>query len=269
MIRMFLLLCALLVLPVDALAGEIPIRIEGSTTMGPLMRRMVMNYRAVNPDQEFTLTASGSGDGLTAMAGGRADIAMASRLIEGKEVDRLRARGIDPERVLVALDGLAVVVHRDNPVSGLDLRQLQAIYAGGVENWKDFGGPDMAVVPFERESSSGSHDVWVHLVMGMSPVYSEFSRVASNEAMARMVREEPGSIGYVGLGFVDSRIRLIEVDGITATEATVASGTYPLSRTLNLYIPKDAPVDVRRFVEFVLGPEGRRIVEDSGFVPIP
>ena len=269
MTRVFLLLCALLVLPVDALAGERPIRIAGSTTLGPMMRRMVMNYRAANSDREFTLTAFGSGDGLTALAGGRADIAMASRLIEGKEIDRLRARGIDPERVLVGLGGLAVVVHRDNPVSGLDLRQLQAIYAGEVENWKELGGPDMVIVPFERESGSGSQDVWMYLVMGKSQIHPGFRRVDSNEAMARMVREEPGSIGYVGLGFVDSRIRVVEVDGIAATEATVASGAYPLSRTLNLYISKEAPVSVRRFVEFVLGPEGRRIVEDSGFVPVP
>ena len=92
--------------------------------------------------------------------------------------------------------------------------------------------------------------------------------VASNEVMARVVREDPGAIGYVGLGFVDSGVRTIAVDGIEVTERTVTDGTYPLSRTLNLYISEDAPERVWRFLQFVLSPEGRGIVEESGFVPI-
>lgn len=269
MTRILLLLCLLLALPADVFAGQDFIRIEGSTTMAPMMRRMIVAYRAMHPEQEFSLTASGSDSGLSSLAGGRADVAMMSRIVEDRELAALREKGVDPDGFRVALDGLAVVVHEGNPVVGLTRRQLQAVYTGEVRNWNRLGGPDMPVSAFGRDRSSGSLDVWRNYVMGMTSSFPGVRRVASNENMARMVREEPGAIGYVGLGFLDSGIRMIEVDGVPATDQTVTDGTYPLSRTLNLYLLKDAPDRVRWFVGFVLGPEGRTIIEDSGFVPIP
>ena len=269
MMRILLALCFLFALPVNLFAGQEVICIEGSTTMGPLMRRMVVAYRTLQPAQAFTLTASGSDNGLAALAGGRADIAMMSRVVKDNELGALREKGIDLERFKVALDGLAVVVHEDNLVSGLSRHQLQALYTGEIRNWKAVGGPDMPVYPFGRDNNSGSRAVWRKYVLGMSSVYSGVRRVASNEVMAEVVRDEPGAIGYVGLGFVGSQVRKIDVDGVPATDRTVTDGIYPLSRTLNLYIHKDAPERVRRFVRFVLGPEGRAIFEESGFVPVP
>eukprot|EP00828_Plagiopyla_frontata_P033310 TRINITY_DN4324_c0_g1_i2.p2 TRINITY_DN4324_c0_g1~~TRINITY_DN4324_c0_g1_i2.p2 ORF type:complete len:238 (+),score=61.29 TRINITY_DN4324_c0_g1_i2:228-941(+) len=237
--------------------------------MGPMMRRMIVFYRMMHPEQEFTLTASGSDSGLSALAGGKAEVAMMSRVVEDRELDELLEKNVNLDRFRLALDGLAIVVHGDNPVSGLTRGQLQALYTGEVRNWRELGGKDMPVILFGRDRSSGSREAWRNYVMGMNSAFPGIRRVGSNEVMARMVREEPGSIGYVGLGFVDSGMRMIEVNGIAATDRTVTDGSYPLSRTLNLYVPVDAPERVRRFVRFVLGPEGRTIVEDSGFVPVP
>ena len=158
MVRMFLFLCALLVLPVEALAGQGVVRVEGSTTMGPMMRRMIVAYRTMHPAQEFTLTASGSDSGLAALASGRADMAMMSRVVDDKELGALREKGLDPKRFRVALDGLAVVVHEENPVNGLDRCQLQSIYTGEIRNWNEVGGEDLPVVPFGRDRNSGSRE---------------------------------------------------------------------------------------------------------------
>lgn len=267
---MLYLIFFLLTLPVCCIAGEESIRVAGSTTMNPMMRRLIVAYRAIHPAREFVLTASGSGNGAIALALGRADVALLSRAMEKDELRYCRVEGVEPERFTVALDGLVPIVHKDNPVTGLSIDQIRSIYGGEARNWQDVGGPDMPIIAFGRDNRSGSHEIWHSKVMG-GMVHDDMRvrLVESNEVMVQAVQIQPGAIGYVGLGFVGPGMNGLMVDGIPATLQTVSNGSYPLARTLNLYIDKDAPAWVRLFVDFVLGPTGREIIEDEGFVLVP
>ncbi len=254
-----------------ALAGHAAtgdIHIVGSTTMGPMMSQMIVAYREIHTAQTFALTISGSGNGASALAGKGADIALLSRGMKDREIANCIREGVEPERLVLALDGLIPIVHESNPVIDLSLKQLRAIYTGKILDWKALGGPDLAVMPFGRRSDSGSYDVWNLEVMTMKSGSGNVHRVASNAAMVRAVQPHPGGIGYVGLGFAGPGVRQLKVNGVGASAETILDGSYPISRTLNLYIAKDAPLPVRLFVGFVLGSTGRGIVEKAGFVPV-
>jgi len=264
----WLALCAVLLgMPGGCPAAERPLRLSGSTTMGPLMTRMIVAYQKRQPGRHFLLTGSGSAAGALDLAQGRADVALLSREMSDRERNACVRNGVEPERFIVALDGLVPIVHPSNPLKEVGLEQLRSIYEGDLRNWRELGGPDLAVVPLERGEASGSHDIWFDTVLGAAGERSGLRRLASNRAMVRAVSVEPGAVGYVGMGFVDGTVKPLALGGKTASARSVLDGSYPASRTLNLYIGKDAPSPVRAFVDFVMSPQGRRIVKQSGFVP--
>ncbi|MEF2229418.1 MAG: PstS family phosphate ABC transporter substrate-binding protein [Pseudodesulfovibrio sp.] len=254
--------------PPCSAAGK-AIRVVGSTTMGPMVREMVVAYQAAHPDLHFSLTGSGSASGAAALASGAADVALLSRGMSRQETVSCVRNGIAPQRFVLALDGLAPIVHPDNPVADLSLRQLRAIYSGGLVNWRGLGGPDLAVEPLARSADSGTRDIWLDVVMARTPEMGAVERVDSNAAMVRAVRARPGAIGYVGMGFVDETVRAVRLEGAEATPASVLEDSYPAARTLNVYIGKESAPEVRAFAEFVLGNACRPIIERAGFIPAP
>ncbi|MDD3310908.1 MAG: PstS family phosphate ABC transporter substrate-binding protein [Pseudodesulfovibrio sp.] len=258
---------AVLGLPGDCPVAGRPVRLSGSTTMGPLMARLIRAYQEREPDRHFLLTGSGSAAGARDLALGLADVALLSREMNDPERAVCARNGVEPERFLLALDGLVPIVHPSNPLAGVTAEQLRAIYEGELRNWRELGGPSLAVVPLERGDESGSHDIWFRMVLGAAGEAAGLRRLDSNEAMVRAVCAGPGAIGYVGMGFVDGSVKALPLDGRTATVRSVLDGSYPASRTLNFYIAGDATQPVRAFVDFVLSSQGRRIVVESGFVP--
>jgi len=261
------LCAALLGLPGGCPAAERPLRLSGSTTMGPLMARMIVAYQERHPDRHFLLTGSGSAAGAMDLAMGRADVALLSREMIGRERGACARNGIEPERFIVALDGLVPIVHPANPLDGMTVEQLRSVYEGKLTNWRELGGPDLAVVPLERGDASGSRDIWFRTVLGSVEEMPGLRRLGTNDDMVRAVRAEPGALGYVAMGFVDGTVKPLLLDGHSATVRSVLDGTYPASRTLNVYIAGDAVPAVRAFVDFILGPQGRRIVKRCGFAP--
>ncbi len=256
------------------------IQVKGSDTMVNLVQAWAEAFMERHPKVMIAVTGGGSGTGIAALISGTADLAASSRAITPKELALARQRGAAPHEWTVALDGLAVVVHPSNPVTQLTLAQVAALFTGVLRNWKELGGADARVVLLSREVNSGTHVYFKGHVLAALPGEGpkEFAPEAlllpSSQAIADEVATNPSGIGYYGMGYVHAKNAVVAIaktpDGsaVSPTEETVRSGVYPISRPLLLYA-RSAPTSVTQaFLDFILSPEGQRIVREIDFVPV-
>jgi len=264
----------------SAAAGRNSVQIKGSDTMVNLVQAWAEQYMELNPEGFVAVTGGGSGTGLSSLISGTCDIAMSSRNIKGKEVALAKQRGVEPFELKVALDGLAVVVNPENPVSNLTIEQLADIFTGRITNWKEVGGKDKKIVLLSREVNSGTHVYFKEHVLRKNDPASqeEFAPSAlmlpSSQAIADEVAQNSGAIGYYGMGYISDKHKAIHValDGasgfIAPTIENVVSGNYPISRPLFFYTNGEPKDPVKKFVDFALSKEGQEIVVKTDFVPI-
>jgi len=253
---------------------------KGSDTMVNLALEWAEAYQNLHPEVRISVTGGGSGTGLAGLIQGTVDLASASRQIKPEEVAQAEANGIEPTEFVVARDAIAVIVHPSNPVEELTLAQISAIYSGEIRNWSEVGGEDRPIVRLSRETNSGTHVYFLETVLrgGDSEDKTLFSPdtllLPSSEGIIAEVRQNPNAIGYDGLGYVTHDVKLIAVaaaEGEPAflpSSATVSSGTYPIARDLYMYTPGAAEGLVAEYLKWILGPEGQRLVDDLGFVPV-
>ncbi len=249
--------------------GESKMVCDGSSTVGPLAKAFAEFYMKSNPEAAISVSESGSGNGAKAMMGGTCDVADMSRPMKDEEFKKCVENGIMPCAHVIALDGIAVVVHKSNPVNGLTLEQLRDIFTGKISNWKDVGGADAEIVLISRDTNSGTYETFENLVMNKQKMSDRTEVVGSNGQAKSRVESTQNAIGYVGLGFTDG-LKALTVNGIEASAETIQSGSYPVARPLFMYTngyPKLGS-DLYRFVTLYLSKEGQQIVEEIGFVPV-
>ncbi len=267
--KMLSLVMALLVMVAGVHAAE-TLSIDGSTTVGPIGDAFAEAFMKKYPDLQITVKKTGSGDGAAAIVDGRCDIAMMSRFMKSTEFKKAVVNDVFPVAHAIAMDGVCVVVHPSNPVTALTREQIRSIFTGKVKNWKEVGGPDKAIVAISRDSSSGTYETFEGLVMNKEKMAASVEYVNSNpQAHARCASTE-GAIAYVGLGFLDNKVKALKVDGIAPSRSTISKGTYPISRPLFLFTngyPKLGS-KVFEFVTYHLSEEGQEIIEAKGFVPV-
>ncbi|MFW6134782.1 MAG: PstS family phosphate ABC transporter substrate-binding protein [Elusimicrobiota bacterium] len=242
------------------------ILIEGSTTVLPLSQLAAEEYMDGNPGVNITVKGGGSGVGIASLIDGTCDIADASRPIKDKEIKKALENGVDPTAHVVAMDGIAVIVHPKNRVDGLSKDQIKAIYTGDISYWSEVGGSSKKIVVISRDSASGTFEIFNKLALDKERVRPDALLNASNRAVATAVSKTPGSIGYVGLGYVDNSVKAIKVNDIVCSEKTVASGKYHLARPLFMYTDGKPKGEVKKFVDFVLSKEGQQLAEQAGYV---
>ncbi|MFH1854095.1 MAG: PstS family phosphate ABC transporter substrate-binding protein [Candidatus Omnitrophota bacterium] len=277
---LFVLVLSMLAVPVFAASGKNMIQVKGSDTMVNLGQAWAERYMEENPGEFIAVTGGGSGTGFSSLISGTCDIAMASRNIKDKEIVLAEQRGIKPNEIKAALDGLAVVVNPANPVSELTIDQLAGIFTGRISNWKDVGGNDEKIVILSREVNSGTHVYFKEHVLRKGDPNSteEYAPrallLSSSQAIADEVAGNPAAIGYYGMGYIYKKQKSIAVakdkdsEYIEPTIENVVKGRYSISRPLFLYtngMPQDL---VKKFVDFVLSKEGQDIVLATDFVPI-
>jgi len=263
-----LAIIGLLALPATCLADS-KITIAGSTTVLPLAQKAAEEYMKRYPEVRISVSGTGSGDGVRSLLDGTADIGNSSRDLKAKETALAQKKGIQLNKHVVALDCIVPIVHPSNPVAGLSLEQLRAIFVGKVRNWKDVGGPDRQVVAISRDSSSGTFEVWNHIVLGKGMrVRPDAQLQASNGAVAQAVAGNKFAIGYVGLGYLNNQVKALKVNGVSAGSDTAKSGAYPIARGLYMFALQKPSMAVRAFLDFVLGPQGQKIAAQEGFVPV-
>jgi len=252
---------------------------KGSDTLVNLALAWAEAYMAEHADIRISVTGGGSGTGIAAMINGTVDIANASRAMSAVEAESARKNGFDPIEFTVARDAIAVVVHPDNPVDGLTLQQISAIYTGVITNWSQVGGENRPIVLLSRESNSGTYVYFLENAIRLGDGKSQllFSPdtllMPSSEGISAEIRQNPNAIGYDGLGYVtpDQKTLGVAVDAtspyVLPSVATVNDGSYPIARALYVYTAGQPSGQVKDYLDWVLGP-GQALVPTLGFVPV-
>lgn len=244
--------------------------VDGSSTVGPIAKAFAGYLMRKDKSRNITVNESGSGNGAKAMIEGKCDVATLSRFMKDSEFQAAYKADRKPTAHAIALDGIAITVNAANPVKNLKIDQIRDIYAGTITNWKQLGGPDLPIVVISRDSSSGTYETFMKLVMKKTKVTNKAEYVGSSGQMRARLQNTKGAIGYLGLGFVDKTVKAVRVNSIPATIRAIKSGAYPLARNLYLFTngyPARGTL-AHKFVTLYLSREGQQIISRLGFVPV-
>jgi phosphate transport system substrate-binding protein len=239
--------------------------IKGSDTMLPLTQKIAENFKGA------TVTGGGSGVGISALIEGSCDIAMASRRMKFDEKNKFTNTKL--HEVIIAYDALAVIVHPKNKISQLTRQQLEDIFTGKVTNWKEVGGTDMKIVPYSRETSSGTYEFFKEHVLDKKNFVSSILSMPATGAIIQSISQTEGAIGYVGLAYLDRKVKALAVsfnDGpfVAPSVKSAKNQTYPIVRALYYYYTDKSSSDSKKFVDFILSKRGQAIVEKEGYVSL-
>lgn len=249
--------------------SETQVIVTGSTTILPIAEQAAESFQEDEPGTSVLVSGLGSSAGIEAVAAGTSDIGTSSRDLKDEE------EGLGLVDIPVAFDGIAVIVNPGNPVDGLTTDELRAIYAGEITNWSDVGGDDREIDLVNRDEASGTREAFKKIVMGDDAKFDRSAVVLPGTGQVRdVVSRSEGAIGYISVGFVEPRfdartVKSITVDGVAATEQTVATQEYPIARTLHFFTKGAADGLSARYIDYVLSDEIQNgVVVDAGFVPV-
>ena len=233
--------------------------IAGSTSVQPFADRWAEAFRKSRPGAFVNVQGGGSSAGIQAALSGAADIGTSSRELKPDEKSL--------NEIVVARDGLAVIVHPSNPVGGLGLAEVRLIFSGDIPSWKYLGGDDRPITVVTREEGSGTRGAFQELVMGKVRIFNGAIVEDSNGTVREIVAGDPHAIGYISLGLVDARVRALPLDGVVPGDAAILDGRYKLVRPF-LFVTRGAPAGLARdFIAFVLSPEGQELIGKEGLLP--
>lgn len=267
--------------PDDASAVKL-LQDKGSDTMVNLMQRMSESYTKVNPKVVVTVTGGGSGTGIKALLDGTTDLANCSRAMKPEEIETAKASGKDPKETIVAYDGLAIFVNTENPIEAIDFEKLKCIYdaEGTCKNWKDLGvtidcGGSDEIIKVGRQNNSGTYEYFHEVVLGKEGRFTNTMDQSGTQQVVDVVATSKCAIGYGGMGYHSATVRdvcLSKAPGeacVLPNVESVQAGNYPFSRPLYVYTDGAPKGESAAFLDWARGPEGQKVVLDSGFVPIP
>jgi len=249
-------------------------RIKGSDTVLPLSQKEAESFMKSNPSASVSVTGGGSGVGISALLDGTTDIAQSSRKIRFSEKQRLQEGGKTAKEVIVAYDALAVVVNPNNRVSQLTREQLEGIFTGKITNWNQVGGADLRIIPYARETSSGTYEFFKESVLKNKNYMNGIMSMPATGAIIQSISQTQGAIGYVGLAYLNKDVKAISIsyDGgknyVAPSIASAKNETYPVVRPLYYYYNTADKAKVSKFIDYVLSPEGQKIVEEIGFITV-
>ncbi len=243
---------------------------DGSTTVGPIAKAFAEYYMGKHPGVNVTVGESGSGNGAKSLINGTCSIADMSRFMKDTEFKAALEKGVMPVAHVVAMDGIAIIVHPTNSVKALRLDQVRDVYMGKISNWKELGGADRKIVKISRDTNSGTYECFESMVMKGEKIAADTEYVGSNGAIRQRVQSTPAAIGYVGLGFVDRTVKALDINGVYPDPDTVRSGRYPVSRPLFMFTNGFPQLGshLHALVTLHLTKRGQEIVEAIGFVPV-
>ena len=253
------------------------LQIKGSDTLINLVQKLSEDYMEKNPGQYIAVTGGGSGTGIAALINKKCDIADASRNMKAKEITKALESGVSPKRVVIAMDGLSVIVNSNNPVGQFTMDQIGKIFRGEVQNWSEIGGENKPITLYGRQSNSGTFVFFRDLLL-KADYSSRMKRMNGNSQIVEAIKHDESGIGYVGVGYVKgtSGVKAAKVAAFAGApyasplnSIEVKNGTYPIARPLNQYVSGTPMGKTREFLAFELSAEGQKIVEEQGFFPIP
>lgn len=234
---------------------------DGSTSMEKVINSLGESFMAMNKDVKFTYNPTGSGSGIQAVSEGRCDIGLSSRALKDDE----KASGLI--ETVAALDGIAIVVNPENPVSDLDIDTIAKIYTGEITNWKDVGGNDAEIVLIGREAGSGTRDGF-ESITDTKDACQYRQELTSTGDVINTVSQNPDAIGYASLSAVGDSVKALTVGGVEATEATVKDGSYVVQRPFVLVTKEDTKLSpaAQAFFDYALSADAASIIAAAGAV---
>ena len=238
---------------------------DGSTSMEEVIGALGEQFMADNSGVSVTYNPTGSGAGIEAVSNGSCDIGLASRALTDDE----KAGGLT--ETIVALDGIAVIVNAENPVSDLTLEQIASIYTGAVTDWSEFGSDAGAIAVIGRESGSGTRDGF-ESITGTEDQCVLAQELSSTGAVIEAVRTTPGAIGYAALSAVQDQkgITVLTVGGVAPSEATVLAGSYAIQRPFVFATRTDEALSdaAQAFFDFATSTAASDLIANAGAVPV-
>lgn len=238
------------------------ITVAGSTSVQPFAELLSEEYMALHPAERINVQGGGSSAGIEAAVTGAAEVGMSSRELKGDEKQLVR--------IEIARDAIAVVVHRSNPIRDLSLEQVSGIFAGRITRWSELGGPDRPIVVVTREEGSGTRGAFQEMVMGEVEIDPGALVQDSNGAVRQLIGGDPNAIGYISLGLVNEGVKAISIGGVEPSADTVFAGEYRLVRPFLFVLRSEPEGGVKRFVDYVLGPDGQNSLGHEGLLgPTP
>ena len=234
---------------------------DGSTSMEKVIGALSESYMAANKDVTVNYNPTGSGAGITAVQEGTCDIGLSSRALKDEE----KAAGL--KETVLAYDGIAIIVHPDNPVSDLTLEQIAQLYTGEITNWKDVGGNDAQVVLIGREAASGTRDGF-ESITGTKDKCQYRQELTSTGDVITTVSQNPDAIGYASLASIKDSVKALNVDGVTPSEASVKDGSYKVQRPFVLVTVEGKALSsaAQSFFDYATSADAADIIAKAGAV---
>ncbi len=236
------------------------ITIAGSTSVEPFADKWAEVYMEKYPDIIVNVQGGGSSAGIQAAKSGVADIGTCSRELKLEEKDL--------NEIIVAFDGLAVIVNSSNNIEDLTVEQIKQIFAGQIRNWQEFGGIDKVINVVTREEGSGTRGAFQELVMGKNRIFKGAIVQDSNGTVREIVASDPNAIGYISLGLLNDEVKALSLEGIMATDENIITKKYSLVRPF-LFVTKNTPTgELKNFIDFVLSLEGQDLISEEGLISV-
>ena len=241
--------------------GSTSVSTDGSTSMSKVIESLSEAY-GEETGVEVTYNATGSGAGIEAVLAGRCDIGLASRDLKDEE----KEKGL--EGTILAYDGIAIIVHPDNPVSDLSIETIAKIYTGEITNWKEVGGNDAEIVLIGREANSGTRDGFESITETEEKCKYRQECTSTGDVITA-VSSNPGAIGYASLASVKDSVKAVSVDGVEPSEKTVKDGSYAVQRPFVLVTKKDVELteSAMAFFEYATSEDANEVISGAGVVP--
>lgn len=237
------------------------LRIYATTPVIPLLNDLTTSYKALFPNVNFESVTGNYDVMFERLMSGETPYLLSNHLPDNMDSSRLMAYP-------VGQDGIAVIVHPDNPVSGLSTDRLRGIYLGHTSNWNALGGQDEPIVILSREDGSGTRAEFERLLMGQRETTKSAQVAPSSAAMVESVAAQTGAIGYVSMSYVDERVRAVAINDISPTLEEVYANIYPLRSTIYIIGLAEPNEDYRAFISWAQSPEGQAIVA-AHYAPLP
>ncbi|MBA7512337.1 Phosphate-binding protein PstS 1 [subsurface metagenome] len=255
--RYLAILCMISLLACNQREGGIII--AGSTSIQPFIEKVAEHYMEKHPEIQINVQGGGSTAGVQATYNKICDIGISSRNLKVNE------KGL--KVIVIAIDGIAVIVHKDNPVNNLSTEQIRGIFSGEIENWQDLGGRDKEIISVTREEGSGTRGSFEDMIMGDEVISDACLVQDSNGSVREIIATTPQGIGYISVGLVDEREKAVAINGVLPTLENIASRKYRFSRPFLFLLLTEPQGNVRKFIDYVLSKEGQDILKKDGLIP--
>ena len=236
---------------------------DGSTSMEKVIGALSESFMAQNDGVTVNYNPTGSGSGITAVQEGTCDIGLSSRALKDEE----KSAGL--KETVLAYDGIAIIVHPDNPVSDLSVEQIAKLYTREITNWKDVGGNDAEVVLIGREAASGTRDGF-ESITGTKDKCQYRQELTSTGDVITAVSQNPDAIGYASLASIKDSVKALNVDGVTPGEAAVKDGSYKVQRPFVLVTMegKELSPAAQAFFDYAVSSDAASIIAKAGAVAV-